>query len=311
MVTLASIVIAVPFAAGAGLLLGIAGFRSTAAERAAAAGARSDADRAGLRLSGADPHPLRLRSGLGDAGDHRLRHAAHGPGHPPGAPPGAGGDHRVRPDGRLHQPPAALAGAAADRAPGADGRPQPGDHAVAQHGDHRLHDRRRRPRLRRAHRPSPPRHRRRARGRARHHRAGHRPRPAEPGGGRRLRQSRLAARSRAPLAHRACRLEHGARPARALARHLPAGAAGLDGTRLGRAGPLDQRQLLRPARGLPDRHADQPPGAGEALPPGPALALGRGPAGVPRLAARRLAAGRSGRRAGALHRGAPGSGRRP
>jgi glycine betaine/proline transport system permease protein len=34
MVTLASIVIAVPFAAGAGLLLGIAGFRSTAAERA-------------------------------------------------------------------------------------------------------------------------------------------------------------------------------------------------------------------------------------------------------------------------------------
>ena len=42
----------------------------------------------------------------------------------------------------------------------ADGRRQPGDHALAQHGDHRLDDRRRRPRLRRADLAAPPRYRR-------------------------------------------------------------------------------------------------------------------------------------------------------
>ena len=46
--------------------------------------------------------------------------------------------------------PEAVARAAAVGAADADGRRQPGDHAGAQHGHHRLDDRRRRPRLRRA-----------------------------------------------------------------------------------------------------------------------------------------------------------------
>ena len=50
----------------------------------------------------------------------------------------------------------------AGRPRAADGRRQPGDHALAQHGDHRLDDRRRRARLRRAALASKPRHRRRA-----------------------------------------------------------------------------------------------------------------------------------------------------
>ena len=62
-----------------------------------------------------------------------------------------------------------------------DGRRQPGDHALAQHGHHRLDDRRRRPRLRRARRAPPSRYRRRHRGRVRDRRARHRARPAEPG----------------------------------------------------------------------------------------------------------------------------------
>ena len=85
-------------------------------------------------------------------------------------------------DGRLHGAPEALARAPAFGAADADGRRQPGHHAGAQHGDHRLDDRRRRPRLRRA--PGAA----RAEGRRgdgsgpRHRRAGHRARPAEPGG---------------------------------------------------------------------------------------------------------------------------------
>ena len=61
--------------------LGIAGYRWPAFERAMRAGPRPDADRADLRLSGADPLPLRLRPGLLDRRDDHLRHAADGPHH--------------------------------------------------------------------------------------------------------------------------------------------------------------------------------------------------------------------------------------
>jgi glycine betaine/proline transport system permease protein len=62
MVTLASILVAVPLGVmSAGLLLGIAAFRWRWLEKALHAGARPDADDPGLRLSGADPVPVRLR----------------------------------------------------------------------------------------------------------------------------------------------------------------------------------------------------------------------------------------------------------
>ena len=63
MVTLASIVVAVPLGVAGGLLLGIAAYRRPAFERALAPDPRRHADRAGLRLSPADPLPLRLRPG--------------------------------------------------------------------------------------------------------------------------------------------------------------------------------------------------------------------------------------------------------
>jgi hypothetical protein len=82
MVTLASILIAVPLRRRGGLLLGIAGLSLARASSGRSAGARPDADRAGLRLSGADPVPVRLRAGLGDHRHHHLRHAADGAGSP-------------------------------------------------------------------------------------------------------------------------------------------------------------------------------------------------------------------------------------
>ena len=72
-------------------------------ERALTPAARPDADRADLRLPGAGPVLLRLRPGGGDDRHHRLRHAAHGAGDGPGPARRAGGDRRVRPDGRLHR----------------------------------------------------------------------------------------------------------------------------------------------------------------------------------------------------------------
>ena len=63
MLTLASILVAVPIGVAGGLLLGLAGYRWPALRAGDAAGPRPDADRADLRLSGADPVPVRLRAG--------------------------------------------------------------------------------------------------------------------------------------------------------------------------------------------------------------------------------------------------------
>ncbi len=149
--------------------------------------ARPDADGADLRLSRADPLPVRLRPGGGRARHRDLRHAAHGPGHDPGAQEHPARDRRLWADGRHHAPSAHLEGAGALRTARADGGRQPGDHAVAQHGDHRLDDRGRRARLRRAHGPAPARHRCRSRSGARDHPPGGGTRPAEPGHGHPLR----------------------------------------------------------------------------------------------------------------------------
>ena len=130
-----------------------------------APGPRPDADGADLRLSGADPLPLRLRAGRLDRRHHHLRHAADGAGHHPRAAGRARRGQGPRPDDRLHAAADDLEGDGAVGPARADGRRQPGDHAVAQHGDHRLDDRRRRPRLRRARRAPPARHRRRHRSR--------------------------------------------------------------------------------------------------------------------------------------------------
>ncbi len=70
------------------------------------------------------------------------RHAADDPHHAAGAAPGADGSARPGPDDRLHAAADDMAGAGAVGPGRADGRRQSGDHAVAQHGDHRLDDRR-------------------------------------------------------------------------------------------------------------------------------------------------------------------------
>ena len=170
MVTLASIAVAVPLGVAGGLLLGIAAYRRPARRAGAVAGARRDADRAGLRLPAADPDPLRLQPGVRDDRDRHLRHAADGAGHAARRCAAS----RPRSSSSAAWPAAPRASSLEGDAPGrpraADGRRQPGHHAVAQHGDHRLDDRRRRPRLRRAGRPAPPRHRRGPRGGRRHRR---------------------------------------------------------------------------------------------------------------------------------------------
>ncbi len=138
----------------------------------------SHADGAGVRLPGADPMVLRLQPGGGDDRDDRLRDAADGPQHRAGAAARAGRGDGFRPYGRLHAPPDDVEGAASFGTPWADGRRQPGDHAVAQHGDHRLDDRRGRARPRGAGGAAPARLRRRPRGGGRDHAARDRARPA-------------------------------------------------------------------------------------------------------------------------------------
>ena len=165
MVTLASILVAVPLGVAGGLLLGLAGYRWPRFERAM---------RPVLDLMQTVPVfaylvPILFLFGFGpvavDRRDHHLRHAADGAGHHPRAAGRADRDPRPRPHDRLHPPADDLEGDGAVGAARADGRRQPGHHAVAQHGDHRLDDRRRRPRLRRARRAPPARHRRGHRGR--------------------------------------------------------------------------------------------------------------------------------------------------
>ena len=155
-----------------------------------------------------------------------------------------------------HPAPAHLEGHAPRRPRAAHGRRQPGHHALAQHGDHRLDDRRRRPRLRRPRRAPPPRHRRRPRGRRRHRAPRHRARPPQPG-----------------LRHPPARRPAGSSPppplaalalwalALAVPRHrpLPRAARGLDLRLLGRPHRVAERHLLRHPRGDKDLGPRQPP----------------------------------------------------
>ena len=150
--------------------------------------AGSHADGADLRLSGADPLPVRVRSGGRDDRDHHLRDPADGQSDDARAAPGAGRDRGVRAHGRLLAPAASVEGAGAFGTAVADGRHQSGDHALAQHGDHRVDDRGGRPRLRCADFAQTPADRRRRRSRCCHHPARHR---ARIGSRRRSRVARL------------------------------------------------------------------------------------------------------------------------
>ena len=255
---------------------------------------RSDADRADLRLSGADPLVLRLQPGRGDHRDHHLRDPAHGPQRGPGAPAGAGRGQGFRPDGRLHPAPDDVAGADPIGPALADDRRQPGDHAVPQHGDHRLDDRGGRPRFRRAGRAPPARLRRRARGRDRDHAA--RDRPRSPVAGLREPPAARARRGRADLSQAPPLPARSARPARGqLAdRHRRAGGPDLarsladhDRRRRQPRHGVDQHPLLRHDRGGQDLAPDPPDGAAQAAAAEPSLdRRGR------RRGARGLAAGR-------------------
>ena len=181
MVTLASIVIAVPLGVLAGLLVGIAAYRHPAFER----GITPVLDLMQTVPVFAYLVPILWFFGFSPvaamvATDH-LRDPADGPQRRAGPAARAGRGQGIRPDGRLHAPPDDVAGADPVGPAVADGRRQPGDHAVAQHGDHRLDDRRGRARPRRAGGAAAARLRRRARGRGRDHAARDRARPPEPG----------------------------------------------------------------------------------------------------------------------------------
>ncbi len=119
------------------------------APRAADHGAdpRSDADGADLRLPRADPVPVRLRAGGGADRDRDLCDAAHGARHHDGARSGAARDRRIRDHGRHDAAADAVQGDASRRAAAASRRRQPGHHALPEHGDYRIDDRGRGPRL--------------------------------------------------------------------------------------------------------------------------------------------------------------------
>ena len=76
MVTLASILVAVPLGMLGGLFLGILAWRHRLVRARAAALSGPDADDSRLCLSGADPDPVRLRADLGGGCHADLRHAA-------------------------------------------------------------------------------------------------------------------------------------------------------------------------------------------------------------------------------------------
>ncbi len=105
---------------------------------------RPDADCARVRLPGAGAVPVRFRPGGRHDRDRHLRHAAHGARHHAGPQTSPRGDQGVRPHGRLQPAPDDLEGPGPGGPAHPDGRSQPGDHALAQHGDHRLDDRSRR-----------------------------------------------------------------------------------------------------------------------------------------------------------------------
>ncbi|CCV12229.1 hypothetical protein MESS4_380003 [Mesorhizobium sp. STM 4661] len=222
--------------------------------------ARPDADDPDLRLPDPDAAFVRQQPGFGDDRDRHLRHAADGAGDDARPVQGAVRDRRFQRDGRLHGAPETLEGAVAVGAADADGRRQPGHHAGAEHGDHRLDDRRRRPRLRRAPGAARAEGRRGDGSRPGHRRAGHRARPAEPGyraqagkgqcpsGGQ---PKLLAALSQSDACHRHPRHHDAAWPVRASVRGAaesddPHHRAALEGS-----GKLDHAQFLRHDRSLP------------------------------------------------------------
>ena len=143
MVTLASIAVAVPLGVAGGLALGIAACRHRRLERALAP--MLDAMQTVpvfayllpiLILFGFGPVSALIATVIYAMPPMVRDHAAR-------APRRRARDRRVRPHGRLHAAPAHLEGDAPGRPRAADGRRQPGHHALAQHGHHRLDDRRR------------------------------------------------------------------------------------------------------------------------------------------------------------------------
>ena len=200
-------------------------------------------------------------------------------------------------DGGLHAGPADAQGDAAGGAAGSDGGRQSGHHAQPEHGHHRVDDRGGGPGRGRAGKPAPAGYRRRDRGGSGDHGAGRGAGPAGPGdggaGGAVERpHGQLAA---APSAHGAG--GGGGRGDRASG-SFGAGGAGLaeglgdhDQDLLVGLDEVHQRQLLRPVGGLPGLDAAVSPVAGEAVLPGVPWPFMLATAGAGRLAAGRLAAG--------------------
>ena len=147
MTTLASIAIAVPLGVAGGVLFGILGYRVPLARRIM---------EPILDLMQTVPIfaylvPILFLFGFGPGRgadrDHDLCHAANGARDHDGARGRAARDRRVRHHGRHHAMANAVQGDASRGAAAASRRRQSGHHALAQHGDHRLDDRRGRPRL--------------------------------------------------------------------------------------------------------------------------------------------------------------------
>ena len=148
----------------------------------------------------------------------------------------------LRPYGRLHAPPDDVEGAGSFGTPRPDDRRQPGDHALAQHGDHRLDDRGGRARPRGAGGAAPARLRRRPRGGDRDHAARDRARPALAG----VRAPAAAGARRGGAELRAAPSASG-RGARPAARRLGARRAVAGGRALS-AKPADEHRRCRQCR---------------------------------------------------------------
>ncbi|PRD40188.1 UNVERIFIED_CONTAM: hypothetical protein NCL1_00740 [Trichonephila clavipes] len=261
-----------------------------------APGSRSHADRAGFRLSGADPVPVRLRCHVGAGGDDHLCHAAHGADHHSGPARRAGRNCRGRAHVGLHPAPEPVEGAAACGAGHADGWRQSGDHADAEHGHHRLDDRGGGLGLSGADRAAQAGRGRGGRGRFRHRHPCRGAGQAEPGhrapwpGG-----AGTGGLDRPPPAQPCA--SGGA------AGQLPAGRAAARAEQLSRKLAAQHRQLLAGDRGGESLCPDLGSGAGEAVPAGHSVGLGAGAGLCDSCEDRGLAAGADGPCHGQLHRG--------
>ena len=303
MVTLASIVIAVPLGALGGLLLGLAGYRWQRFEKALTPV---------LDLMQTVPVfaylvPILFLFGFGPTAAvvATIIYAL-----PPMtrvtivALKGVSEEIRdLGAHGRLLAPTDELAGHGAIGHARVDGRGQSGDHAVTQHGDHRLDDRGRWSRLRGAGRPSPARYRHGHRGRPCDRRFGDRARSSLPGV---CRQTENSYRGDGCRAHRAPPLSsvcarsdwrdgaprHQTRGVPGLPREL----AALHRQLLVGPGALDQRQLLRSARGVQGSPAAQSADSDKAPAAWPSLGRRGRPHRPWWLVAGRVAPGAYGRR---------------